>query len=189
MNCPPESIWLIAFEIDGFSATQRTRMERTERRNVERGNAVLNHVKDRLLREDDRVTFGYVSQQRLKFLTSSRSAMAVDLHDHNSVTTSLLTLLNVSAIKPGKRKRPEPEFVPAEKLNKRKTVRIVDTESLTVPVASSAPITPAVEEPEEEKSLEDNLDANSKGISLCIQFRLDPFTTRACQTFMNANSA
>ncbi|KAH9484760.1 U3 small nucleolar RNA-associated protein 25 [Psilocybe cubensis] len=38
----------------------------------------------------------------------------------NTVTTKLLTLLNVSATKIGKRKRFEDEFVPAEKLNKRK---------------------------------------------------------------------
>ncbi|KAG6817500.1 hypothetical protein H0H87_008126 [Tephrocybe sp. NHM501043] len=40
-----------------------------------------------------------------------------------SITTSLLTLLNVSATKSGKRKVPEDVFVPAEKLNKRKSPR------------------------------------------------------------------
>lgn len=40
----------------------------------------------------------------------------------NSVTTKLLTLLNVSATKIGKRKRTyEDHFVPSSKLNKRKS--------------------------------------------------------------------
>ncbi|RDB16721.1 U3 small nucleolar RNA-associated protein 25 [Hypsizygus marmoreus] len=46
----------------------------------------------------------------------------------NSITTSLLTLLNVSATKAGKRKRPENEFVPSEKLNKRKPVQFAELE-------------------------------------------------------------
>jgi U3 small nucleolar RNA-associated protein 25 len=42
--------------------------------------------------------------------------------DHrNSITTRLITLLNVSATKIGKRKRAEEEFIPSEKLNKRKS--------------------------------------------------------------------
>jgi len=63
--------------------------------------------------------------------------MVVEPKDPNSITTSLLTLLNVSAIKPGKRKQPEPDFVSSEKLNKRKTVRIADSE---VPATSAAPV-------------------------------------------------
>ncbi|KAF8971254.1 digestive organ expansion factor [Flammula alnicola] len=48
--------------------------------------------------------------------------------DHgNSVTTKLLTLLNVSATKIGKRKRVQEEFVPSEKLNKRKSISFTDT--------------------------------------------------------------
>lgn len=39
----------------------------------------------------------------------------------NSITTYLLTLLNVSATKIGKRKRVEQDFIPSEKLNKRKS--------------------------------------------------------------------
>ena len=46
------------------------------------------------------------------------------MDDGNSVTTKLLTLLNISATKIGKRKRVDDEFVPAEKLNKRKSVTI-----------------------------------------------------------------
>ena len=64
--------------------------------------------------------------------------MVVESKDPNSITTSLLTLLNVSAIKPGKRKQPEPDFVPSEKLNKRKTVSIADSER--VPATSAAPV-------------------------------------------------
>ncbi|KAE9403904.1 digestive organ expansion factor, partial [Gymnopus androsaceus JB14] len=47
-------------------------------------------------------------------------------------TTRLLTLLNVSATKAGKKKW-EP-YVPANKLNKRKPVRMADSENLPVPV-------------------------------------------------------
>ena len=46
------------------------------------------------------------------------------MDDGNSVTTKLLTLLNISATKIGKRKRIDDDFVPAEKLNKRKSVTI-----------------------------------------------------------------
>ncbi|KAG6919357.1 hypothetical protein DXG01_006905 [Tephrocybe rancida] len=46
-----------------------------------------------------------------------------------SITTSLLTLLNVSATKAGKRKVPEEVFVPSEKLNKRKAPRFSEPES------------------------------------------------------------
>lgn len=44
------------------------------------------------------------------------------MDDGNSVTTKLLTLLNVSATKIGKRKRTyEDHFIPSDKLNKRKS--------------------------------------------------------------------
>ena len=43
------------------------------------------------------------------------------MDDGNSITTRLLTLLNVSATKIGKRKRIEQDFIPSEKLNKRKS--------------------------------------------------------------------
>ena len=43
------------------------------------------------------------------------------MDDGNSITTRLLTLLNVSATKIGKRKRVEENFIPSEKLNKRKS--------------------------------------------------------------------
>ena len=39
----------------------------------------------------------------------------------NSIATRLITLLNVSATKIGKRKRAEQDFIPSEKLNKRKS--------------------------------------------------------------------
>jgi hypothetical protein len=48
--------------------------------------------------------------------------------DIDSTTTRLLTLLNASAVKPGKRKREEPPL-PSEKLNKRKSVQF--SEGLT----------------------------------------------------------
>ena len=48
------------------------------------------------------------------------------MDDGNSVTTKLLTLLNVSATRIGKRKRVEDDFVPAEKLNKRKSISFAE---------------------------------------------------------------
>ncbi|GLB36998.1 putative utp25, U3 small nucleolar RNA-associated SSU processome protein 25 [Lyophyllum shimeji] len=50
------------------------------------------------------------------------------INSDTSITTSLLTLLNVSATKAGKRKLTEAEFVPAEKLNKRKSARFSELE-------------------------------------------------------------
>lgn len=44
------------------------------------------------------------------------------MDDGNSITTRLLTLLNVSATKIGKRKRIEQDFIPSEKLNRRKSI-------------------------------------------------------------------
>ncbi|KAG6874514.1 hypothetical protein C0995_010425 [Termitomyces sp. Mi166 len=55
--------------------------------------------------------------------------MTIEDQDHTSITTSLLTLLNVSATRAGKRKVEEEVFVPAEKLNKRKSARISETAS------------------------------------------------------------
>ncbi|KJA17536.1 hypothetical protein HYPSUDRAFT_206129 [Hypholoma sublateritium FD-334 SS-4] len=49
------------------------------------------------------------------------------MDDGNSVTTKLLTLLNVSATRIGKRKRPQDDFVPSEKLNKRKSITFAET--------------------------------------------------------------
>jgi hypothetical protein len=43
------------------------------------------------------------------------------MNDGNSTTTRLLTLLNISATRAGKRKRTD-EFVPSQKLNKRKSI-------------------------------------------------------------------
>jgi U3 small nucleolar RNA-associated protein 25 len=52
------------------------------------------------------------------------------MDDGNSVTTKLLTLLNVSATKIGKRKRAGDDFVPAEKLNKRKSISFAEPNQL-----------------------------------------------------------
>ncbi|KXN84148.1 U3 small nucleolar RNA-associated protein 25 [Leucoagaricus sp. SymC.cos] len=50
------------------------------------------------------------------------------MDDGNSVTTKLLTLLNVSATKVGKRKRTyEEDLVPSAKLNRRKSASFADT--------------------------------------------------------------
>jgi U3 small nucleolar RNA-associated protein 25 len=58
---------------------------------------------------------------------ASRNFIPPDpMDDGNFVTTKLLTLLNVSATKIGKRKRTyEEHFVPTNKLNKRKSASFV----------------------------------------------------------------
>lgn len=49
------------------------------------------------------------------------------MDDGNTITTRLLTLLNVSATKAGKRKRTyEDELLVGEKLNKRKSIQFDD---------------------------------------------------------------
>jgi U3 small nucleolar RNA-associated protein 25 len=48
------------------------------------------------------------------------------MDDANLTTTRLLTLLNVSAVKTGKRKRTFDDSTPAPKLNKRKSVLFAD---------------------------------------------------------------
>ena len=63
------------------------------------------------------------------------------MEDGNSVTTKLLTLLNVSATKIGKRKRVEDDFVPSEKLNKRKSITFDDS----INVASEKPDVATIE--------------------------------------------
>jgi len=58
------------------------------------------------------------------------------MDEANVITTRLLTLLNVSATKLGKRKRPyEDDHPPQEKLNKRKSIHFQDSE----PVSSHTP--------------------------------------------------
>lgn len=49
------------------------------------------------------------------------------MNDADITTTRLLTLLNVSATKAGKRKWTSVDDFPAEKLNKRKTARFMDS--------------------------------------------------------------
>ena len=57
---------------------------------------------------------------------------ALDLEEDNNTTTRLLTLLNVSALKSSKRKRTETiEPTPRVKLNKRRSVQVDATESVS----------------------------------------------------------
>ena len=57
---------------------------------------------------------------------------ALDLEEDNNTTTRLLTLLNVSALKSSKRKRTESiEPTPRVKLNKRRSVQVDATESIS----------------------------------------------------------
>jgi U3 small nucleolar RNA-associated protein 25 len=63
------------------------------------------------------------------------------MDDGNSTTTRLLTLLNISATKAGKRKRTyEDEFVPSQKLNKRKSIRFSVFEPVVSPENENMPL-------------------------------------------------
>ncbi|CAA7260732.1 unnamed protein product [Cyclocybe aegerita] len=69
------------------------------------------------------------------------------MDDGNSITTKLLTLLNVSATKIGKRKRTDDEFVPSEKLNKRKSATFADS-TVTFAEKENVAVVTAVEKNE-----------------------------------------
>ncbi|KAJ3532554.1 hypothetical protein NMY22_g7700 [Coprinellus aureogranulatus] len=73
--------------------------------------------------------------------------MAID--DGTSVTTKLLTLLNVSATRLGKRKIEAEDFVPAEKLNKRKSISF--SEQVSVKLLVSEDAAPSAEAAEGQK--------------------------------------
>jgi len=84
-------------------------------------------------------------------------------NDANTTTTRLLTLLNVSAVKTGKRKRTFDNSLPVQKLNKRKSVLFADVSSdMQSPVPSNVDAgNEIIMEPvevlvEEKELLEDN---------------------------------
>ena len=85
----------------------------------------------------------------------------MDQDDTNAVTTRLLTLLNVSATKIGKRKRSyEAADVPHQKLNKRKSIHFSDSEN--------PPDVPAVAEIHvEEKNVPEDVDDETDG-EFCV---------------------
>lgn len=60
------------------------------------------------------------------FILSSRSTYVQAMDNPNATTTRLLTLLNVSAVKTGKRKCTFDDSAPVPKLNKRKSVLFTD---------------------------------------------------------------
>lgn len=78
--------------------------------------------------------------------------MAID--DSSSTTTRLLTLLNVSATKAGKRKRTYEESKPVEKLNKKRAV-------VVAPVLEHSTNTPEPSSTAEEN--EDNMQVDAEG--------------------------
>ncbi|KAH6918000.1 digestive organ expansion factor [Coprinopsis sp. MPI-PUGE-AT-0042] len=86
--------------------------------------------------------------------------MAID--DGTNPTTKLLTLLNVSATKVNKRKRPVVDFIPAEKLNKRKTISFSETVSVKVldasPSKNEKPSAAVVEILEEDAPANDDVE-------------------------------
>ncbi|CAK5281318.1 unnamed protein product [Mycena citricolor] len=79
----------------------------------------------------------------------------------NATTTKLLTLLNVSAIKAGKRKWEEVVDVPAEKLNKRKSARFVEDVEPTLPTVADI----VVDETEDGEEAKDGEDDKEEGPS------------------------
>ena len=114
--------------------------------------------------------------------------MVLECKDPNSITTSLLTLLNVSAIKPGKRKQPEPNFVPSEKLNKRRAVSIADSERVPTPSVAPVPedaVTKLTDKIEQDILSDDNEDeVQSEGVCLPILTLSSTHISR--QTYTNA---
>jgi len=88
--------------------------------------------------------------------------MTID--DGTAVTTKLLTLLNVSATKLGKRK--QDEFIPAEKLNKRKSISFSDTVSIRVIEANGAQEGIVQKEGDAQAMEVDEKDEDSPGASL-----------------------
>jgi U3 small nucleolar RNA-associated protein 25 len=98
--------------------------------------------------------------------------MAID--DGTNPTTKLLTLLNVSATKVNKRKRPVDDYVPAEKLNKRKTISFSETVSVKVldgsPSKNDRPSVATVELVEEDTAVNDDSE-NQAGVFCPPQYR------------------
>lgn len=94
--------------------------------------------------------------------------MAID--DGTSVTTKLLTLLNVSATRVGKRKIETEDFVPAEKLNKRRSISF--SENVAVRLLHAEETNPEVVETErntskpEEETMEVDEDVEVEGAYL-----------------------
>ncbi len=86
--------------------------------------------------------------------------MAID--DSSSTTTRLLTLLNVSATKAGKRKRTYEDSKPVEKLNKRRAVQFAAVDGHTEQAASTAEAE-VVGEPEPKKVAEVEEDEEELG--------------------------
>lgn len=86
----------------------------------------------------------------------------------NETTTQLLTLLNVSATKAGKRKWILDDTKPSEKLNKRRSVQFGDAQEALAADAEPAEGVPeqdvAMEEAEEVKEIE-NDDEASQGMT------------------------
>lgn len=116
----------------------------------------------------DLITEEFVKRQRLPLLPSPTPPM----ENPHPITTRLLTLLNVSATKFNKRKRTDDEFVPAEKLNKRKPTAFVeptnnqeDSEDVTMEAVKEKEI--VAEEAEEEENLNEDV---TEGVSLVFGF-------------------
>ncbi|TEB28432.1 digestive organ expansion factor [Coprinellus micaceus] len=98
--------------------------------------------------------------------------MAID--DGTSVTTKLLTLLNVSATRVGKRKIETEDFVPAEKLNKRRSISF--SENVAVRLLHPEETNPEVVETEKDasKSEEETMEVDE---DVEVEAASDPYET------------
>ncbi|KAI0745922.1 digestive organ expansion factor [Earliella scabrosa] len=101
--------------------------------------------------------------------------MAID--DSSSTTTRLLTLLNVSATKAGKRKRTYEESKPVEKLNKKRTVQIAppeDSDKTPEPVDSLENDVVRMQEDVEERADVEEDDTENAADPYELHFGLTP---------------
>ena len=130
--------------MEGFSATQRTR--------------ILS------LHQPERVVGG----GRVCLCVLIYSLHGFQMGDTNEVTTRLLTLLNVSGTKIGKRKRPfEDDDRPPEKLNKRKSIRFSDSENHS----DSPAVTEVVVEEETKGKVPENVEEETDGASYAYDWK------------------
>lgn len=88
------------------------------------------------------------------------------MDDDNSTTTRLLTLLNVSAVKAGKRKWLYEDPVPSHKLNKRKSVQL--SEDLSIAIIGTDGIVSRPNQPQEKHATTTTVNGNDSTKNDCM---------------------
>ena len=141
------------------------------RRDASRQRATYPHVMAVEGRSPGRQTLWFYSIASTGF-RPLHLTMAID--DSSSTTTRLLTLLNVSATKAGKRKRTYEESKPVEKLNKKCTVQIAppeDSDKTPEPVDSWENDVVRMQEDVQERAdvEEDDTGARTVGLFACTK--------------------